>query len=144
VTIVGLQRALCSVLIPRWQRERPWLVTLAKVATISAEFPATEFDALSERLVRQLGRPKRADTSFRDGDIELDQVFDCAAATIASVELLHRIRLRTVGQSAPAIWNAVLAVRPAPEHSRSRSPARNNCTRTCRTTPQNWGCPFKS
>ena len=52
--------------------------------------------------------PKRADTSFRDGDIELDQVFDCAAATIASVELLHRIRkgqfylgrLRNVGQAA--------------------------------------------
>jgi transposase-like protein len=43
--------------------------------------------------------------------------FDCAAITIAGVELLHRIRksqfalgrLRLKGQAAPAIWNAVLA-----------------------------------
>ena len=45
------------------------------------------------------------------------KVFDCAAVTIAGVELLHRIRkgqfnlgrLRTAGQAAPAIWNAVLS-----------------------------------
>ena len=43
--------------------------------------------------------------------------FDHAAVTIAGVELLHRIRkrqfnlrrLRTAGQAAPAIWNAVLS-----------------------------------
>lgn len=43
------------------------------------------------------------------------KVFDCAAVTIAGVELLHRIRkgqfnlrrLRVVGKAAPAIWNAV-------------------------------------
>ena len=43
--------------------------------------------------------------------------FDCAATTIAGVELLHRIRkgqfslgrLRLKDQTAPAIWNAVLA-----------------------------------
>ena len=43
--------------------------------------------------------------------------FDCAAITIAGVELLHRIRksqfalgrLRLKGQAAPAIWDAVLA-----------------------------------
>ena len=43
--------------------------------------------------------------------------FDCAAITIAGVELLHRIRksqfalgrLRLKGKAAPAIWNAVLA-----------------------------------
>lgn len=44
------------------------------------------------------------------------KVFDCAAVTIAGVELLHRIRkgqfnlsrLRVKGQAAPVIWNAVL------------------------------------
>jgi transposase-like protein len=43
--------------------------------------------------------------------------FDCAAITIAGVELLRRIRkgqfasgrLRLKNQTAPAIWNAVLA-----------------------------------
>ena len=45
-----------------------------KVAAISAEFPATEFDVFSESLIRELGRPKRVDTIFRDGDVELDQV----------------------------------------------------------------------
>ena len=42
--------------------------------------------------------------------------FDCAAITIAGLELLHRIgkgqfalgRLRLNGKAAPAIWNAVL------------------------------------
>ncbi len=45
------------------------------------------------------------------------KVFDCAAVTIAGVELLHRVRkgqfklgrLRTARQAAPAIWNAVLS-----------------------------------
>jgi len=45
------------------------------------------------------------------------KVFDRAAATIAGVELLHRIhkgqfnlgKLRLRGQAAPAIWNAVLS-----------------------------------
>lgn len=45
-----------------------------KVAAMSAEFPATEFDAFSESLIRQLGGPKRVDTIFREGDVELDQV----------------------------------------------------------------------
>ena len=45
-----------------------------KVAAMSAEFPAAQFDALSESLIRQLGSPKRLDTIFRDGDVELDQV----------------------------------------------------------------------
>jgi hypothetical protein len=44
--------------------------------------------------------------------------FDTAAITIAGIELLRRIhkgqfnlrRLRLKGRSAPAIWNAVLAV----------------------------------
>ena len=43
--------------------------------------------------------------------------FDCAVITIAGVELLRRIRkgqfasgrLRLKNQTAPAIWNAVLA-----------------------------------
>jgi transposase-like protein len=43
--------------------------------------------------------------------------FDCAATTVAGIELLHRIRkgqfdlgrLRPKNQSVPAIWNAVLA-----------------------------------
>jgi hypothetical protein len=43
--------------------------------------------------------------------------FDCAATTIAGIELLRRIRkglfalgsLRLKNQTAPAIWNAVLA-----------------------------------
>jgi len=45
------------------------------------------------------------------------KVFDCAAVTIAGVELQHRIRkgqfnlgrLHVRGQAAPAIWNAVLS-----------------------------------
>ena len=45
------------------------------------------------------------------------KVFDCAAVTIAGVELLHLIRkgqfklgrLHIAGQAAPAIWNAVLS-----------------------------------
>jgi transposase-like protein len=43
--------------------------------------------------------------------------FDCAATTVAGIELLHRIRkgqfdlgrLHLKNQSVPAIWNAVLA-----------------------------------
>ena len=43
--------------------------------------------------------------------------FDCAATTIASIELLRRIRqdqfalgrLNLNGQAAPAVWNSVLA-----------------------------------
>jgi hypothetical protein len=43
--------------------------------------------------------------------------FDCAATTIAGIELLRRIRkgqfalgrLRLKNQTVPAIWNAVLA-----------------------------------
>jgi len=43
--------------------------------------------------------------------------YDCAATTIAGIELLHRIRkgqfafdqLRLKDTSAPALWNAVLA-----------------------------------
>jgi transposase-like protein len=43
--------------------------------------------------------------------------FDCAATTIAGIELLHRIRkgqfalgsLRLKDQTVPALWNAVLA-----------------------------------
>jgi transposase-like protein len=43
--------------------------------------------------------------------------FDCAAITVAGIELLHRIRkgqfdlegLHLKNQSVPAIWNAVLA-----------------------------------
>jgi len=43
--------------------------------------------------------------------------FDCAATTVAGIELLHRIRkgqfdlgsLHLKTQTAPAIWNAVLA-----------------------------------
>ena len=43
--------------------------------------------------------------------------FDLAAITIAEIELLHRMRkgqfklgrLRHQGQTAPAIWNAVLS-----------------------------------
>jgi transposase-like protein len=43
--------------------------------------------------------------------------FDCAATTIAGIELLHRIRkgqfalghLRRKNHTVPAIWNAVLA-----------------------------------
>lgn len=45
------------------------------------------------------------------------KVFNCAAVTIAGVELLHRIRkgqfnlrrLCMAGQAAPAIWDAVLS-----------------------------------
>jgi hypothetical protein len=45
------------------------------------------------------------------------KIFERAAVTIAGIELLHRIRkgqfnlgrLRTAGQHAPALWDAVLS-----------------------------------
>jgi transposase-like protein len=45
------------------------------------------------------------------------KIFERAAVTIACIELLHRIRkgqfnlgrLRTAGQAAPALWDAVLS-----------------------------------